>query len=405
MAEGRLYCPKCNLLVSIGATASPLTTCPKCQGMMVAVVKSAGVPGLKPSASYDASGILKAAALVEGEIVAGSDAYSAPDNRPPAKPEPKDSPFLLVDAKCPVCGILTEQRYFKSSVFYTPSTDIDIKPLSYVWQRPEFQTCYPPFYYIWFCPKCSFAGNQGAFERISSNTDIPDRQVVQAVLDASKSPDNAELLEMLSEGIDFESVDFIMAMKLYLLAIRQMECVRAVAERDSIPLGQYYLRLSWIYRDFVTSNPAEASDPVGFKKLMFKYKYLGMRIRKVWPSAPLDEDAAQAGSHKYYNQAYNLSPVVNTKGIDFNILDILCRIEIKRREFNSARLSMAKAFQTGQSRREAIQKEIRAQASDDSTRGKERLIELKKEMRKAEYFINDMRNLSAQIPGFDAGSL
>lgn len=404
----KVYCPKCNLLVqqddTVGAAA---LNCPKCGSSNLIPVVSKG--GDLP-ADYNSSGIYRAAA--EDEVKAKEQAlqdyksegiystalrfFESLKDKPQesgAGPEPAsltENPFIVTTAQCPICENQSEQRSFKSHVFFTKDKDLDMRPTSYSWHNHSFEKLHPPLYYMWHCPRCHYTSSQAAFKTPEANSSLNHKRMVERVMAVLYAPANAPVIHELTDGLNPAKLDFPMALKSHLLAIFLMERVDEIRERDCLVLGQYLMRLAWLFRD-LPDFPAER--PAVLKQ----YEELSLKLAPHWPTLPINETAAMKMAADHYDRAYERSPVVSGKNIGHIILGLIARIYAQMDDFEAADRVVPLSISEAENYRRQLTRAYSALSNGKKQASEQLTKKLKQEIVKIDYFLSEVGKLSSIV--------
>ncbi len=88
------------------------------------------------------------------------DVASGDEGTPPRS----KSPFVPIDAICPVCGARVRNWSLRKSMFEVVESDLAGNPVRVKWNEAEWQWVRPMDYALWFCPACHLADLPKTFQ-------------------------------------------------------------------------------------------------------------------------------------------------------------------------------------------------------------------------------------------------
>ncbi len=210
---------------------------------------------------------------------------------------PQKSPFIKKKFPCPICSQEAPNRFIMPKSYLEKGLDSDRHPTGYKWLDESFQDINPPFYHFWHCPTCKYTATQKDFLKPGEDADSNYSTLKKYF--QRMQPVQKQIVQLLGTGIDYDRMDFPMAMNLHLLAIYIQELVPDDV-RDTSKLGSYYLRGAWLYRDQkAKENSAEE---------LAQYTAQFDKLAKVWPEVPRSEADCLNKAAAYYELAYQRHP-------------------------------------------------------------------------------------------------
>lgn len=259
---------------------------------------------------------------------------------PSQEQRPKEtSPFLTKTVTCPLCQLPSPQRRLKRHLYQEQKRDIDLRPQSYFWKGKGLAVQHPLIHFLWHCPGCRFTAWPGVWEnpmRGIGGTLAKYRAALRP--QPGEAPEAAMSMGLLLKGLTWPEVDFFQGLRLHLLAVQQLLMLKsATGVQDSINLGRYCLRLSWLYREL--DERPELSPAAG------QMRALAQALAPHWPEAPLDEETASRQAVAYYEAGASEASAVEDVGELCNLLLLITRIHLKLRQWDPARLYWSKALE------------------------------------------------------------
>ncbi len=273
------------------------------------------------------------------------------------------SPFVKKAVTCPVCNSQAENYFIMPKSFIVKSLESDRHVLEYKWLDEAFNQYHPPFYHFWHCPNCKYTATQRDFLKPGEDTHSDFGALKKVYL--QMNPAQKQFVQMLGSEVDFDQMNFSMAMNLHLMAIFIRELVTAEM-RDTSKVASYYLRTGWLIREQEAKKDAHG-EWATYKKFLEK-------IKKLWPEVPQSEAECLKIAAKNYEEAYQSHPryadIIHATELMILIADICFRAgdqvqamkslssvmqigqkfrakqnEVIRREREAGKLSMARKAQ------------------------------------------------------------
>jgi len=240
--------------------------------------------------------------------------------------EPEKSPFYIRQLKCPVCGTSGEQRWFQAKIYSEQNIDVDKQVQNFVWTEKVFEKYHPPLYYMWHCYNCHYTDSYIDFENPSKDSFSNFRFLKDTFIDQYQDDPRVEkIIDKLGENVDYDKMNYYLAIKTHLLAIFIQELLEDEEERDSLKIGRYYLRLGWLYREL--NQKVEISDKI--KSTLVK---LIKFLKKGWPEVAGDEQSALKKAIEMLNQAFKTSHAIKSVVVEVDLLMLIAGIHIKLEE-------------------------------------------------------------------------
>lgn len=185
-----------------------------------------------------------------------------------------ETPFVVVDSKCPVCGRIARNRYIKAKLYSVLASDVDGRPTAIEWLNPAFKHIRPEDYYLWFCPTCFYVDSVEAFRNPQARGRkfdlLRDKLLVL-------NRDSYSALRRIGSMIHYSGdvISTKSAMAAHLLAIYEQELLTATM-RDHEKLANFYVRTSWQF--------SWATDLLG--KLDDEMSTFLVQIKQIAPQLP-----------------------------------------------------------------------------------------------------------------------
>ena len=161
----------------------------------------------------------------------------------------KQSPFVTKAIACPVCYAKTEHRFFRRRIFIIEETEPDQHVIRYKWTSDAVERVNPLYYAIYFCPECFYADVAEEFSKPYETES--GAATVKAFKQAAS--DNT-LISLIGQHIDYEDIDFDVALRLHLLAVT-VHSLPPIEPQDPYKLARLYLRIAWLYREREQGQP------------------------------------------------------------------------------------------------------------------------------------------------------
>lgn len=249
------------------------------------------------------------------------------------------SAFISKSVVCPLCQQSSLQRRLKRHLYQEQNRDIDLRPRSYLWKAKGLAVPHPLIHFLWHCPTCRFTAWPAVWENPLRGIGVTLTKYREAMRPRpSEDPDTAMALGLLLRGLPWPELDYFQGLRLHLLAALELIMLkRATGVQDSINLGRYCLRLSWLYREM---NERPELSPAAAQM-----RALGKALAPHWPDVPLDEETASRQAVAYYEAGAAEASAVEDVGELCNLLLLITRIHLKLRQWDPARLYWSKAFE------------------------------------------------------------
>lgn len=265
----------------------------------------------------------------------------------------KDTAFIIVSCKCPICEHDSRHRYLKSKLFKVGEIEDDQHVIDYHWEDSRFEGIRPNFYHIWHCRNCQFCDEKEPFRGEDSSGGKLEL-IREKVLIGAKAP--SSVLARLGKWIDLERehVSLESALSAHLLAIH-VQLLLSPNRRQHAKLGRLYLRLAWLYREKETWSLPEVGIPDGFQNFGEFFD----SFRQDWEEIPLSENAAMGaaveGFKKDLDQAGNITDIRHEIGTMFLITVLMLRMGNRNEGLQYLQTIFQRATQKRQDSRKALE--------------------------------------------------
>ena len=260
----------------------------------------------------------------------------------------KKSPFVKKTVPCPVCNTAAENRFFLPKLFMEKGVESDRHVIEYKWLDESFEMVHPPHYHFWHCPTCKYTATQKDFtkpmEDVESNFSTLKRCFQKM------NPAQKQMVQLLGGDIDFDKMNFFMAIKTHLLAIFIQQLVPEDT-RDTSKLASYYLRVAWLFRD---QKDKEDTDGVMAEADAFLEK-----IAKLWTTVPRKEEDCLNVAASYFEQAYQSHPRYHDIVTASDLMLLIADLYLRTKDIKKAMQCLNTVMQTGMKFRNQQQELIR----------------------------------------------
>lgn len=155
----------------------------------------------------------------------------------------KQLPFVYKAIACPACHAKTEHRFFRRRIFVIEETEPDQHVVRYRWTSDAVERVNPLYYALYFCPHCFYTDVAEEFGKpfeTESGTAV--------VKSFKRAGPEDTLLQLVGQHIDYEDIDFEVALRLHFMAV----LIQLLVEKDlqdPYKLARLYLRIAWLYRE------------------------------------------------------------------------------------------------------------------------------------------------------------
>jgi len=228
------------------------------------------------------------------------------------------SPFVKKAVMCPMCNSQAENRFIMPKSFVEKTVESDRHVSEYKWLDDSFSRYHPPFYHFWHCPACKYTATQRDFLKPGEDPNSNYGPLKKAFL--RMKPSQKQIVQMLGSDVNFDQMNFSMAMNLHLAAIFIQELVTADIRNNS-KLASYYLRTGWLIREQKAKEDSDGQWAA--------YKNFLGKMEKLWPEIPRSEAECLIKAAKYYEEAYQSHPryadIIHASELMILISDIYLR--------------------------------------------------------------------------------
>ncbi|MEA1996252.1 MAG: DUF2225 domain-containing protein, partial [Gemmatimonadota bacterium] len=261
---------------------------------------------------------------------------------------PEKSPFVKKKIPCPVCEARVENRFIMPKSYLEKNVESDRHVLEYKWLDEAFQGFHPPFYHFWHCPRCKYTATQNDFLKPTRDSGNNFAMIKRCL--RNMSPANKETTDTLAHEINYEKMDFSVALNAHLLAVFIQELIPD-KERNPSKLGSYWLRTAWLIRE-----QKAGGDPGGLWAEQMK---LLEKVAGTWPEAPHSEADCLKKAAAYYKTAYENHPRYDDMVKATDLMILIADVSFRAGDFKASMQSLNTVMQTGQKLRAKQQELIR----------------------------------------------
>lgn len=258
------------------------------------------------------------------------------------------SPFIKKKVVCPVCGAQAENRFIMPKSYMEKDIESDRHPAGFKWLDESFKNIHPSFYHFWHCPPCKYTASQRDFLKPTEDANSNFSQLKKYFL--RMQPMQKQIVQLLGSDINYDKMNFAMAMNLHFLTIFIQELVPGEI-RDTSKLGSYYLRTGWLLRE-----QKAKSDPDG---LLAGFETFAEKLSKLWPELPKSEADCLKKAAGYYELAYQGHPRYADIVTASDLMILIADIYLRAGDSKKAMQSLNTVMQTGQKFRAKQQELIR----------------------------------------------
>ena len=263
------------------------------------------------------------------------------------------SPFVKKKVPCPMCNSEAENRFFLPKLFMESGTESDHHVTEYKWLDNSFEECHPPHYHFWHCPSCKYTATQKDF--LKPGQDAESNFTVLKRCFQKMNPAQKQMVQLVGGDIDYDKMDFCMAMKIHLLAVFIQQLVPEDS-RDVSKLASYYLRIGWLFRE---QEGKEDTDEVQARTNDFLNK-----ISRLWTTVTRNEADCLNTAASYFEQAYQGHPrysdIVSASDLMLLIADVYLRAKDIKKALQCLNTLMQSGMKFRAKQSELIRKEKEA---------------------------------------------
>ena len=258
------------------------------------------------------------------------------------------TPFVKKTVDCPMCNAKSENRFIMPKSYVEKTVESDRHVAAYKWMDEDYVQFHPPFYHFWHCSSCKYTASQRDF--LKPGEDSHDNYSLIKKTFIQMSPAQKQIAQLLGSEIDYDKIDFKMAMNLHLLAIFIQQLV-SIEDRDTSKIASYYLRTGWLIRE-----QKARQDPDG---QMADYANFLAKLVKLWPEVPQTEDECLKTAAANFEKAYQSHPKYADVVHATDLMILIADIYLRANDMAMAMKSLNNVMQTGQKFRQQISETMR----------------------------------------------
>jgi len=180
------------------------------------------------------------------------------------KPMPgNQESFFYSQLECPVCGTINEYTNVRTGSYTISGRDTDFKPVGRQWVDPACQKYDPLLFLMATCKRCFYTREfNNEFRNWDKDTSFKTNRlrIIRDKHLAEFTKVNG-VLRLLGSNIDTETYPLETAIIKFLMGILD---VKASGNPTDLDQGRYYLRISWLFRDYDGRPAAAAAQVVKF---------------------------------------------------------------------------------------------------------------------------------------------
>lgn len=283
----------------------------------------------------------------------------------PEEGPPSDkTPFFIKDSACPLCGAVSQNRFFKVKIYSERKVDNDKHVKLFGWSDPDFKFYHPPFYLFWHCSSCFYTAERVDFEKPGKDY-WSNFRLLKTAFQGKLQEDRAseKLVSWLAKDVDFDKMNYPMAFNLHLLAIFIQQIVDK-EEWDSLKLGRYYLRAGWLLRE-LKEKKTEAEKEKKAKQLAKLTKELEIinnistEIKKIWKDLPATETEYLQKAAEFLSIAYESHQAIKNPAAATDILLWIAGIYLKMGDKDKGLNYLNNVIQSGQKQKIKIEARLK----------------------------------------------
>ncbi|MBN2289096.1 MAG: DUF2225 domain-containing protein [Candidatus Glassbacteria bacterium] len=248
----------------------------------------------------------------------------------------KKSPFVKKTVPCPMCSAQAENRFFLPKLFMEKGLESDRHVVEYKWLDDSFEDCNPPYYHFWFCPSCKYTATQKDFTKPTEDSDSNFNVLKRCY--HKMNPAQKQMVQLLGGDIDFEKMNFSMAMKIHLLAVFIQQLVPEDS-RDTSKLASYYLRIGWLFRERKAKGDKDTEMAPTMEFLE--------KISKLWTTVPRNEEDCLNIAASYFEKAYQSHPRYSDIVTASDLMLLIADLYLRTKDIKKAMQSINTVMQTG----------------------------------------------------------
>jgi len=164
-------------------------------------------------------------------------------------------PFFLREVICPACKKPSEQRFFRMRMYTPVRVESDQHIVEYKWKDPDITPVHPPYFFLYYCPHCSFCDVAEDFNKPHEND--YSRVVLREYATIVRK--DRRLIDLLTDNLDSNALNFDTAFRIHLLAT-YLQMLPPKETRDNYKIGRLFLRIAWLFREDTARVRGEARD-------------------------------------------------------------------------------------------------------------------------------------------------
>lgn len=159
------------------------------------------------------------------------------------------SPLRTTSVRCPACKEPTPQHRIRRNTFVAQEKEPDQHVVTFRWLEPVEDPPHPPHYFVWYCPRCTYADIAEDYPKAFEKTfGVHVGKYFPRMDDEAR-----KVRRSIALGIDTNAMDFETALRLHLLAIHTQMAPPSDVQ-DHYKIGRLALRAAWIYRENIVSS-------------------------------------------------------------------------------------------------------------------------------------------------------
>lgn len=276
-------------------------------------------------------------------------------------------PFYIKSVECPVCHSFTDNYVLKSKVVVPNKIDTDNYVISWSWIDKSCNKVVPPFYFLWGCKQCGYSDSPDNFQAFLQ---APTREFLnlKAAL-LKKTASSKAFFQKILPTLEFpvDGISFEVAMTLHLLTLYCYDALMA-GDVNNECLGRYYLRHSWLFRDYRRLKLCERAY-AGFPS----YNAFLRSLQPFWNEIPLrEQDSLKRAADCFsslINEDFNFEEAVkNIKEVFFS-----AELYLKLNDYEKALDIVNRVIRHGMDARQSILQYIATMKKNGDLKGKDEI--------------------------------